>query len=103
MLSACQFLTRADCPGDYALAAATDPGAVLMRGGGGIVGPLGAAMAGPCFAREATLTAEVDLAEIVRGKYDFDATGHYARPDVFRLTVNERPMPAVTFTNDGGV
>jgi nitrilase len=35
--------------------------------------------------------------EIARGKYDFDVTGHYARPDVFRLHVNEAPAPAVTF------
>ena len=101
VLSACQFLTRSDCPSDYALAGTVDRGAVLMRGGSSIVGPLGAVLAGPCFDREATLTAELDLAEIVRGKYDFDAAGHYARPDVFRLTVNERPMPAVRFTGDG--
>lgn len=101
VLSACQFLTRADCPSDYALAGAADPGAVLMRGGSSIVGPLGAVLAEPCFDRETTLTAELDLSEIVRGKYDFDAAGHYARPDVFRLTVNERPMPAVAFTGDG--
>lgn len=46
------------------------------------------------------MTAEPDLAEITRGKYDFDATGHYARPDVFRLLVNETARPAVTFLAD---
>ena len=30
-----------------------------------------------------------------KGKYDFDAVGHYARPDVFRLSVNERAMAPV--------
>jgi hypothetical protein len=30
------------------------------------------------------------MAEIARGKYDFDVAGHYARPDVFQLFVNER-------------
>lgn len=99
VLSACQFLTRADCPADYAAASADDPQTVLMRGGSSIVGPLGTVLAGPCFDREAILTADLDLTEIIRGKYDFDATGHYARPDVFRLTVNEQPMPAVSFNN----
>ncbi|GIT29255.1 MAG: hypothetical protein Ct9H300mP1_13010 [Planctomycetaceae bacterium] len=28
-------------------------------------------------------------------KYDFDVSGHYARPDVFRLSVNESPTPSV--------
>ena len=41
------------------------------------------------------LTADLDLAEIPRGKYDFDVAGHYARPDVFRLLVNTAPMPPV--------
>jgi len=35
------------------------------------------------------LFADLDRAEIVRGKVDFDVVGHYARPDVFSLIVNE--------------
>ncbi len=38
---------------------------------------------------ESILTADIDLGEIVRGKFDLDVTGHYARPDVFQLQVNE--------------
>jgi nitrilase len=36
---------------------------------------------------EGLLVAEVDLADIVRARFDFDAAGHYARPDIFRLDV----------------
>ena len=57
-----------------------------MRGGSAIISPLGQVLAGPLFNEDAILLAEVDLAEIARGKYDFDVVGHYARPDVFRLT-----------------
>lgn len=94
VLSCCQYLTRADCPPDYALDIDA-PGGVLMRGGSCIVGPFGDVMAGPDFSGECILTADLDLTEIARGKYDLDVVGHYARPDVFRLLVNERPTASV--------
>ncbi len=97
VLSACQHLRRADCPADYRAIQGDDPGLVLMRGGSCIVSPLGQVLAGPLFEGPGMLTADLDLGEIPRAKYDFDVTGHYARPDVFRLHVNERPMPAVVF------
>ena len=52
-------------------------------------------LAGPALEGECILTAELDMNEIARGKYDFDVVGHYARPDVFRLMVNERAQPPV--------
>jgi hypothetical protein len=45
---------------------------------------------------EAILVAEIDRAQIVRGKYDLDVVGHYARPDIFQLQVDERPKQPVT-------
>jgi nitrilase len=39
--------------------------------------------------------ASSSLKAIPRGKFDFDAVGHYAGPDVFKLMVNEQPMAAV--------
>jgi len=95
VFSACQYLTRSDCPAEYAAIHGDDPKAVLMRGGSCIVSPLGRVLAGPDFDGETILTAEIDTDEIARGKYDFDVVGHYARPDVFRLHVNERATPAV--------
>ena len=66
-----------------------------MRGGSAIISPLGAVLAGPDFDGETILTATLDMREIARGKFDFDVAGHYARPDVFQLTVNEKPARAV--------
>jgi nitrilase len=64
---------------------------VMCRGGSVIVSPLGEVLAGPLYDEEGILYAELDMGEVVRGKFDFDVVGHYARPDVFKLVVNERP------------
>ncbi|MFC1492296.1 carbon-nitrogen hydrolase family protein [Nitrospinota bacterium] len=98
VLSACQYLTRGDCPEDYDAIQGDAPETVLMRGGSCIVSPAGEVLAGPDYEGPAILTAEIDLDEIVRGKFSFDVVGHYARPDVFRLHVDERPMPPVVHT-----
>jgi nitrilase len=60
-----------------------------IGGGSLIVGPLGKVLAGPNYEGECILTADVDPGEIAEGKFDLDVAGHYARPDVFRLVVNE--------------
>jgi len=95
VLSCCQYLRRGDCPQDYAAIQGDDPETVLMRGGSCIVDPFGQVLAGPNFDGPCILTADLDLNEITRGKYDFDVVGHYARPDVFRLHVNVAPAPPV--------
>lgn len=41
--------------------------------------------AGPKYGGECILTADLDMAELARAKFDFDVVGHYARPDVFHL------------------
>ena len=96
VLSACQYLTRGDCPDDYDAIQGADPKTVLMRGGSCIISPLGQVLAGPHFNGPTILTADLDMDDIARGKFDFDVTGHYARPDVFRLHVNERAMTPVS-------
>ena len=59
----------------------------IIGGGSIIVSPMGEVLAGPLRGNEGLLVAEVDLADIVRARFDFDAAGHYARPDIFRLDV----------------
>jgi len=95
VLSATQLLTRGDGPADYHPIQGDAPDTVLIRGGSCIISPFGEVLAGPVYGEETILTAELDKSEITRGKYDLDVVGHYARPDVFTLTVDETPQKIV--------
>ena len=101
VLTACQFIRKKDFPDTVRISLGDSPDAVLMRGGSAIVSPLGKVLAGPNFEGEAILTATLDLNEIGRAKFDFDVVGHYSRPDVFQLSVNEAPMRSVLSKNGG--
>ncbi|KAF5375046.1 hypothetical protein D9758_000369 [Tetrapyrgos nigripes] len=90
VLAACQFAQEKDYPPDHPVA---DPQArnaenVMIAGGSVIVNPFGEVLAGPLLDAEGVLTAELDLNECTRGKFDLDVAGHYARPDVFGFTAN---------------
>ncbi len=100
VLSACQYIKREAYPADYPAIQGNDPQTVLIRGGSCIINPLGEFIVEPHYGEETILTAEIDLGQIACGKYDLDVAGHYARPDVFKLCVNEKPQTAATFRCD---
>jgi nitrilase len=88
VLSACQYVAAES-------ASASTSAVPLIRGGSCIVSPMGEVLGGPVYGSEQVLTAEINLAEIVRGKFDLDVVGHSSRPDVFELRVNEREQCTV--------
>lgn len=93
-----QFVTKTMYPAD--LAGVEDLETlpeILCRGGSAIISPLGEVLAGPLYDQEGILYADLDLAEVARSKLDFDVTGHYARPDVFQLVVDESPAQTVSY------
>ncbi|MGO9274779.1 MAG: nitrilase-related carbon-nitrogen hydrolase [Terriglobia bacterium] len=96
VLSCNQFNRRRDFPHDYDSVYGNDPEAVVTRGGSCIVDPFGNFLAGPNMDGEAILVAEIDRGQIIRGKYDLDVVGHYARPDIFQLHVDEQAKHPVT-------
>ena len=71
--------------------------AALIRGGSCIVDPFGEVLCQPVFGEETISIAELDRRLIARAKFDLDVAGHYARPDVFRLTVNSGELTSVEF------
>ena len=72
-----------------------DPSLYEMTGGSAIIGPDGAYIVAPVFNQETIIYADIDLTLIARTKTWFDATGHYARPDIFQLRWDRRPKPPI--------
>jgi nitrilase len=81
VLSACQFLSKDDWQQDLREAGGEIDGRSL------VVSPRGEIISGPAEG-ERLLTAELDLDDIPRGKFDLDVAGHYNRPDVFTFHTN---------------
>ncbi|KAA0959171.1 carbon-nitrogen hydrolase family protein [Planococcus sp. ANT_H30] len=71
----------------------------MSRGGSCIAGPLGELIVEPVYGEETILYAELDLDQIAESQFDFDVSGHYARPDVFQLSVNEKAQKNVVWNN----
>ncbi|TIC88015.1 carbon-nitrogen hydrolase family protein [Nocardioides sp. GY 10113] len=66
-----------------------------------IVAPSGAVLAGPLREAEGTLLADVDLAQVAAARRMMDPTGHYHRPDIFRLSVDTGRREATTEISGG--
>lgn len=63
-----------------------------------IIAPGGSIMAGPLNQEDGILFADIDLDAVATAKRALDVTGHYARPDIFNLQVNNQPQSPVSFT-----
>ena len=94
-----------DFPGrDRLLPAAylEDNGPWIEPGNTVVVAPDGSVLAGPVREREETLVVDLDLATIGAQRRHMDPTGHYNRPDVFRLVVDTTARQAVVTVSGPG-
>lgn len=103
VVGACQVMRRSDFPDDYASRIEAAPDEWMMHGRSVIVGPLGEILAGPLVDAEGILTAEIDLDDLLGARLDFDPVGHYARPDLFSLRVDESQHRPVVVRGGGAV
>jgi nitrilase len=94
VLAAATFLRRADLPGDFPLI--PDCGEwpdTILAGGSAILAPDGSYIVEPLFDCERLLVAEIELDRTRAERLTLDVVGHYARPDLFDVTVRrDRPM-----------
>ncbi len=64
-----------------------------------VVAPGGKIVAGPMHEQFGMLLAEIDLERVGLAHRSLDVSGHYARPDIFRLQVNTRAFAPVEFAD----
>ena len=95
LVSSCQYLPSPDALNTSI--EGWDPTRELIAGGSMIAGPLGDVLAGPLEGGEGLISAEINTDDLTKARYDFDVVGHYARPDIFELAVDETPKPGVNF------
>jgi nitrilase len=88
VVSACQYQPPATTALSLPITLRDRPEGQQMIGGGSVViSPMGEIIAGPLLNGEGLVVADIDLDDIIRARFDLDVSGHYARPDLFSLSV----------------
>ncbi|MEM1430630.1 MAG: carbon-nitrogen hydrolase family protein [Pseudomonadota bacterium] len=73
----------------------------ILPGNSGIIGPDGEWIAGPVGGKETIVYGEIDLMRCIEERLLLDSAGHYNRPDIFQLSVDDRPRAAVDWHSAG--
>jgi nitrilase len=101
VVSAGGLLREKDIPDSFPLKEALlaeDP--ELLNGGTYVVGPGGEDVAGPIEEEERIVIADLKLERVWEERQNFDAAGHYNRPDVFELRVSRNRLEPVRLQRD---
>ena len=62
---------------------------IVCRGGSCVIDPFGHEASETVWDKEAIIYADLDMQKVPASRMEFDACGHYARPDVLQLGINE--------------
>ncbi len=100
VLSASSALHRGDIPAGFPLADRLPADGVFHDGGTAIARPDGQWLVPPLAHERTLVVADLDLGAVARERQNFDCTGHYGRPDVFRVDVDRRRRRAARFEDE---
>jgi nitrilase len=88
-----------DLPVYDRIVAMADDAGLILTGGSGVIGPDGVWVVGPIDG-ETIAYADIDLERIPQEQQSLDAAGHYHRPDVFRVVVDETPRVPIDYVRE---
>jgi nitrilase len=71
----------------------------VLGGGSAVIAPDSSYLEGPILNQALILYADIHPERISEGHLVLDTQGHYARPDVFHLEVNDQPQTGVSFAS----
>ncbi len=97
VISVCMPLRKDDIPDElaYKQRYPANSGPWINRGNSAIIDTTGDLLAGPLLEAEGFVCAEIQPARALSAKFLLDVAGHYARPDIFQLTVDQRAHPLI--------
>ncbi len=100
VIGACIAMRKADIPDslEFKQRFYGGVGEWVNAGDSAIVDPDGAFLAGPVHEKEEILYAEIDPRRMSGPRWMLDVAGHYARPDVFELTVHTDARQMITLS-----
>ena len=75
-----------------------EPDEWINNGDAVVISPSASIAAGPLRREKAILYAEIDVEAARSARRSLDVCGHYARPDIFSLSVNRAPLHPVAFS-----
>jgi nitrilase len=76
--------------------------AVLANGGSCIAGPDGEWIVAPVIDKEGLIISTIDFNRVLEERQNFDAVGHYSRPDVTKLILNRERQVILDIIEDTG-
>lgn len=92
VINSCQAIHLKDIPNKYEFKKFYPEGKEWLNPGNScIINPKGQLITEPLKAKKSIIYADIDLNLIASSKWIFDVTGHYARPDVFKFSINQNP------------
>ena len=102
VISVGNALRKSDIPDELGFKQRYPPesGPWINAGDSAIIDTTGNMLAGPLHEAEGFVCAELNLARVRGAKFLLDVAGHYGRPDVFHLTVDQKARPMVERQDD---